>query len=72
MKELKEIKEDIKNLNQVTQEFIIYWFEYLKDNDETYNDYYEGGEVGDFVCKYSDDQDQVNLVLDELDEYFDN
>ena len=57
-------------MNQITKEFIIYWFEHLKDKGEPYSNYYEVGEVDDFVCKHSDDQDEVYLVLDELNDFF--
>lgn len=53
-------------MDLITRDFIEYFNDYYpNENPDDYRD-----EIGDFVCKYCDNQDHVNLVLDEIDEYF--
>lgn len=53
-------------MDSITIEFINYYSDYLKDED----DYSE--QAGDWACKYCDNQEHVNQVLDEIDEWMDS
>ena len=52
-------------MDSVTKEFLEYYNDYLKEDDLDIDDLQEA--MGNWACKYCENQAHVNQVLDEID-----